>query len=416
MELKDRVPQRVKNWYHLGQAIVARALYGGVGRNVKVIGVTGTNGKTTTVRLIAEVLEAAGYRVARASTIDFKIGDKEWVNTTKYTNLPVFAVQKFLRRATRAKCDYVVFETSSHALDQHRVWGVPYALAVITNVTREHLDYHKTMRGYRQAKRRLFERAAEGIVNADMEDPEEFRCTRQKRCLTYSTHDPQANVLAESIETTMEGSKFTVDGERFELHLPGTFNLENALAAIAVGVHEGISLPVIARGIAKVTGVPGRMERIENHRGLTILVDYAVTPDSLEKLYQLVRQMKAAASNRIIAVFGSCGERDRGKRPIMGEIVSGAADVVILTNEDPYREDPMRIIHEIAAGVRGKRVGVDYFKILDRRKAIQKALSLARPGDIIVVTGKGAEEVMAIGVKRIPWNDRRVIEELLEMR
>ena len=406
----------MKNWYHLSQAVLAVTWFGRPGKKLKVIGVTGTNGKTTTTRLIAEVLEAAGHTVARASTVDFKIGDRVWVNKTKYTTLSAWTVQKFLRRAVKAGCEYAILETSSHALDQYRVWGVPYTLAVITNVTREHLDYHRTMEGYRAAKRRLFDQAVAGIVNTDMEDPKEFHCTRSKRCLTYGLRDPQANVLAEAVETTLEGSTFTVDGERFVLHLPGTFNMENALAAIAVGVHEGIPLPVIAKGIANVTCVPGRMERIPNHRGLTILVDYAVTPDSLEKLYQLVRQMRVGPSNRIIAVFGSCGERDRGKRPLMGEIVSSVADIVILTNEDPYREDPMRIIHEIAHGVRGKRGGVDYFKILDRRKAIKKALDLAQPGDVVVVTGKGAEEVMAVGAKRIPWNDRRVIEELLERR
>jgi UDP-N-acetylmuramoyl-L-alanyl-D-glutamate--2,6-diaminopimelate ligase len=410
---KDRTPQWMKNQYHLLQAIVANVWFGFPSRKLKVIGVTGTNGKTTTTRLISAILEAAGHRVARASTIDFQIGEKHWVNTTKYTTLSAWSVQKFLRRAVRAQCEYVVLETSSHALDQKRVWGVRYQTAVVTNMTREHLDYHKTMEAYAKTKAQLFAMAKKAIVNADMEYAELFLAPKQlKERSTYSTLDPQANVLAEQIVLTSTGSTCIVDGIAFELHLPGQFNIENALAAIAVGVSEGIPLQTSAEALKKIAGIPGRMEYVANTRGISILIDYAVTPDSLEKLYELVTRGKKTTS-KIIAVFGSCGERDRGKRPIMGEIVSSFADVVILTNEDPYREDPRRIIKEISKGVRGKTRGKNYFHILDRRAALAKALKLAQPGDTIVVTGKGAEETMALGNKRIPWNDRSVIEELL---
>ena len=413
--LKDRVPQRAKNWYHLIQAVIANVCFGFPSHTLKVIGVTGTNGKTTVTRLVSVVLEEAGYRVARASTIDFQVGDIHEVNSTKYTTMSAWAVQKFLRRAIRAKCEYVVLETSSHALDQERVWGVRYRTAVITNVTREHLDYHHTMEEYARVKRRLFEWASIAVVNADMEHPENFlEPSTLTRRFTYSISDPQANILAEQIVATEAGSTFDVDGVEFVLHLPGKFNIENALAAIAVGVSEGISLQTLAGALKKITGIPGRMEYIPNHRNLSILIDYAVTPDSLEKLYELISHNKKSSTNKIIAVFGACGERDRGKRPMMGEIVSSYADVVILTNEDPYREDPKRIIHEIAKGVKGKTLGKNYFRILDRRKAIAKALKLAQPGDMLVVTGKGAEETMAIGTKLIPWNDRKVIEGLLQ--
>ncbi len=429
MTLKDRVPQRLKNWYHLGQAVVAcvrfgfparnatHSVAGGPSRKLKVIGVTGTNGKTTTTRLISAILEAAGHTVARASTIDFQIGDQQWVNKTKYTTLSAWSVQKFLWRARKAGCEYVVLETSSHALDQNRVWGVRYRTAVVTNVTREHLDYHRTMEEYAKAKRRLFEWVETAVVNADMDFAESFLAPKNlKRRLTYSTLDPQANVLAERIVMRPDGSEFMVDGVAFALHLPGGFNIENALAAIAVGVSEDVSLATCAEALARIEGIPGRMEYVPNQRGISILVDYAVTPDSLEKLYRLIAEGRKSGTGRIIAVFGSCGERDRGKRPLMGEIVSSFADIVILTNEDPYREDPRRIIKEIAKGVKGKTRGESYFHILDRRAALQKALQLAQAGDTLVVTGKGAEETMALGEKRIPWNDRRVIEELLNLR
>lgn len=201
--------------------------------------------------------------------------------------------------------------------------------------------------------------------------------------------------------------------------MPGEFNIENALAAICVGISEDINLDTCAQALGKIQGVPGRMEYVSNDKGLNIIVDYAVTPDSLEKLYSLMRTLRVQKGHevsKIIAVFGSCGERDRGKRPIMGEIVSKYADFIILTNEDPYYEDPLRIVDEVASGVKNKKENINFWKILDRRAAIKKALRLAGPGDFVVVTGKGAEETMAVGSKRILWNDKKVIlEELVKI-
>jgi UDP-N-acetylmuramoyl-L-alanyl-D-glutamate--2,6-diaminopimelate ligase len=411
--LKKLVPQFVKNFYHLVQAVAANIQYGFPGRRLKVIGITGTNGKTTTTQLITKILEEAGHKVAMASTINFKLGDKEWVNTSKYTTLSSFQVQKFLRQAVAARCEYAVLETSSHALDQYRVWGVPYTAAVITNVTREHLDYHHTMAKYRKAKKRLFAQARIAIVNRDMESPEEFLEGEHDRRLAYSLLDSRAEVLAHKLMAGLEGSTFEVDGQAFTLHLPGLFNVENALAAIATGLSQNISLETMSQALAKVQRVPGRMEEVPNSLGIKILIDYAVTPDSLEKLYSLIHQMKPSEASKIIAVFGACGERDRGKRPIMGEIVSSYADYIILTNEDPYHEDPRRIVREIRLGIHNKTPQTNLWVIMDRRKAIQKALKLAQPGDVVVVTGKGAEETMAIGDERLSWNDRKVIEEIL---
>ncbi len=411
--LKQAVPQGIKNLYHWALALLACRYYGFPGRRLKVIGVTGTNGKTTTVQFVTAILEAAGHRVAMASTINFQVGERRWINKTKFTTLSSWAVQRFLHEAAEAGCQYAVLETSSHALDQHRVWGIPYAVGVLTNVTREHLDYHRTMARYRDAKKKLFRAARISVLNADMESPDEFARAASGRYLFYSTLSPQAGVYAENIEETIEGSAFSIGGTPFTLRVPGRFNIENALAAVSVGLTQNIPLPVMAGALAKIDGVPGRLEQVPNDRGLTILVDYAVTPDSLDKLYTLVGQMRRAPDRKTIAILGACGERDRGKRPIMGEIVASRADIVILTNEDPYHEDPERILDEIAAGLGSKKLGTDYFRILDRRQAIRQALHMAESGDTLVVTGKGAEETMAIGSRRVKWNDRRVIEEEL---
>lgn len=412
--LKQLVPQRVKNvFYHLPLAVFAAAWFGFPGRKLKVIGITGTNGKTTTTQLTMKILQEAGKKVAMASTINFVMDGEEKVNTSKFTTLSGWQLERFLREAVDIGCEYAVIETSSHAIDQYRTFGIPYEIAVMTNVTREHLDYHQTMMEYRSVKRKLFERAKMAVVNFDMEAPEEYLNARpyEKR-LSYSTHDPQANVLAEHVKLNLRGSEFFIEETKFTLALPGLFNVENGLASIGVGSLLGIDLETMSQALANVTIVPGRMESIANHLGITILIDYAVTPDSLEKLYQLVSQMKGEG-NRIIALLGACGERDRGKRPMMGEIVSSYADVLILTNEDPYYEDPEQILDDIEKGI-VKTSGKEYFRIFDRREAIAKALAIAMSGDIVVITGKGAEETMKIGAKLIPWNDARVVQEELK--
>lgn len=417
------VPQGIKNQYHLMRAIAACAYFGFPGKKLKVIGVTGTNGKTTTTQFIARILEHAGKKVAVASTIDFQIGERKWGNASKFTTLSPWKLQKFLSEAAEAGCEYAVLETSSHALDQHRVRGVPYAIAVMTNVTREHLDYHKTMKEYRRAKRALFLLADRAVINLDMEEPEYFHVDPEKPAIFYSVKDPGTHLFAEKIELDFKGTEFIVDDTRFHLNVPGLFNIENALAALGVARLLGIDFAVAAEALGSIVGVPGRMELVPNALGADIIIDYAVTPDAFEKLYASILPLKIPGT-KIIHIFGACGERDRGKRPQMGEIVSGYADIVILTNEDPYYEDPEQIIDDIEQGVTKKKparitprsgVGGDknYFRIFDRREAIRKALALAEIGDIILITGKGAEMTMARGSERLPWNERKVIEEEL---
>lgn len=416
------VPQSFKNYYHLMLAVSASVWYGFPGKKLKVIGVTGTNGKTTTTQFIARILATAGKKAAMASTINFRIGEREWVNDSKFTTMSSWKLQRFLRDAVREGSEYAVIETSSHALDQNRVWGIPYEIAVMTNVTREHLDYHETMARYRAAKCRLFKRAKQAVVNLDMEDPQ-FFCRAEGKTVTYSTKDSQAQLLARDVTLDFKGTEFTVDETRFHLNIPGLFNIENALAALGVARLLDIDPAIASGALASVMGVPGRMELVPNHMNADILIDYAVTPDAFEKLYASILPLKIPGS-QIIHVFGACGERDRGKRPQMGEIASSYADIIILTNEDPFHEDPERIIDDIEKGISKKKLNParltapsavgGYFRIFDRREAIHKALALAEIGDIVLVTGKGAEVSMALGDTRIPWSERQVIEEELE--
>jgi len=410
--MKKLVPQSIKNLYHLAQAMLANFMYGFPSKSIKVIGVTGTNGKTTTAQMIAKILEEAGKNIAMASTINFKIGGKEWKNLSHFTTLSPFVLQKFIRKAVKADCEYLVLETSSHAIDQYRIWGVDYKTAVVTNITREHLDYHETMEKYREAKSRLFKGAEFAIVNGDMEKAEDFLRLDNKNKIIYSARNSKANVFAVDINLNISSSKFLINNIHFKLNLPGDFNIENALAAISVGVSENISLETCAKALEKIKSVPGRMEYIENNKDLNILVDFALTPDALEKLYALLEKTKKPGA-KIIAVFGSCGERDRGKRPIMGEIVSRFADFIIVTNDEPYHENPAQIIREITAGIKNKKEGVSLLIIPDRREAIRKALQLGKADDIIAVTGMGAEESMVVGDQKIPWDDRKVIREEL---
>lgn len=411
--MKKIIPQKLKNIYHLIQAILANFIYGFPSRKIKVIGVTGTNGKTTVVQMIVKILEEANYKVAAASTINFKIDQAEWVNKTKFTTLSSFQVQRFINNAVKKGCHYLVLETSSHSLDQYRIWGIDYKIAVITNVTREHLDYHETMEEYRRAKEKLFSKSKIAIVNLDMDKPEDFLKFDNEKKITYSLKKSEADVKAEDIKYSAKGSQFMVNGSQIILNLPGKFNIENALAAICACMAENISLGHMSRALERIKNIPGRFEFIKNDKNINIIIDYAVTPDSLNKLYELIQNINTNKT-KVISVFGSCGERDRGKRPIMGEIVSNYADYVIVTDEDPYRENPKRIIDEICAGIRNKEEGKNFWKIMDRREAIKKALALAGPGDYVVVTGKGAEETMMIGNKMIPWNDKKVISEELQ--
>ncbi|MEI6039895.1 MAG: UDP-N-acetylmuramoyl-L-alanyl-D-glutamate--2,6-diaminopimelate ligase [Candidatus Berkelbacteria bacterium] len=430
--LKQFVSPNFILWTHKVRGILAATYYGYPGRKLKIIGVTGTNGKTTTCNMIARILEKANYRVGMATTINFKIDKEEWVNTSKMTTVSPFALQKFLADCLKAGCHWVIVETTSHAIAQNRNFGIDYQVAVMTNVTHDHLDYHKTFDEYRNTKGQLFNTGKTiNIINHDDERTFEYLEKMPSRTtLSYGTESPERgrkgrpDILAKKIILESTGSMFTVvtptSQIAIDLKLPGKFNIYNALAALSVAYALKIHLDVAKRALDELELVPGRMEKVELGQSFAVLIDYAHTPDALEKVYQTLTMAKKA---RIISVLGSCGDRDKTKRPILGALAGKFADIVIVTNEDPYTEDANKIIEEVAGGVpRGadpkkpKIEGENFFKMLDRKAAIEKAVNLAYKGDIVLITGKGAEECMVVGDHKIPWSDRKIAKDALLKR
>ena len=416
--IKEKSPGFVK-WTHKLRGILAYYAYGMPSKNLRVIGVTGTNGKTTTCHMIAGILQASGEKVGMATTTTFRIGAKEWANVTNMTTMSPFALQSLLAKMVKAGCTYAVVETSSHAIAQYRNWGIRYFAVAMTNVTHEHLDYHKTFNDYVETKTRLFQMHPRvSTVNADDPSFRKFLQYPAGRQLTYSQNS-RADVAARKILPSRNGTVFTLVLPNVQitvdLHLVGLFNVSNALCAAAIAYGLEVSPENIKKGLEAVHAVPGRMEKVEVGQDFTVMIDYAVTPDSLEKLYTT---LKPAVNGRMIAVLGACGDRDKTKRPLMGAVAGRFCDYVVVTDEEPYTEDPQSIIEQVANGVpKGRKTKMkldeDYFIVADRREGIAKALSLAKRGDLVVVTGMGAQEFRVVGSKHLPWSDKKVIREEL---
>ena len=432
--LKKILPSGFINFYHLMQSRIACVRFGFPAQKMIIIGVTGTNGKTTVVNLISSILQGAGYKTAHISSVNFRIGDELWPNLTKMTTISAFHLQSFLAKALKADCQYVVVETTSHAIDQNRVWGIPYDILAFTNLTHDHLDYHHSMTEYRDSKGKLFAKLMKferkpgvkkvSVINAEDPTFEYFWQFPADKKYSYRI-GPRAKadheIIARHTFSDIAGSQFVVEtpfgSAEFVLALPGKFNIENALAAICVGLSQNIDLKYIKVGLERLVQVPGRMEKIEEGQDFGVIVDYAHTPDALQKIYQTVKPL---VPGKIISVLGATGDRDKTKRPIMGALASQWTDIVIVTDEDPYHERPKDIIDQVAAGVpRGKKnqkmvLGQDYYKILNRQKAIKKAIQLAEKDDLVVITGKGAEMCMAVGDKKIPWDERQIVRDELK--
>jgi len=388
-----------------------------------VIGVTGTNGKTTTVNLITNILNTAGYKVGMASTINFQIGETRWINDTKQTTLGPFFLQKTLRQMVKAGCKYAVLEISSHSITQSRINGINIDVAVITNVSPEHIEYHGSFNNYLNTKGQLFQKVSK--------DPRKFGVSK---ILVSNTGDKYFSffnqfvadkkityglksgiVYATDINQKPEGTHFVLHVPNntipVDLRLPGEFNVENALAAAAVAISLQVPLEVVKKGLDESATVAGRFEHVNSGQKYSIIVDYAHTPPALENVFSLYRRL---TPGKLYGVFGATGGgRDKSKRPHMGKVVDKYADYIIVTNDDPYEEDEWGIIDQVSSGI-NRSEGKNFWKIPDRREAIRLALTLAKEGDCVVVAGKGCEEVMMLRGKRIPWNDKIVIKELLE--
>lgn len=397
------------------RAIAAR--YGHPARSLKVIAVTGTNGKTTTVNYLNEILKEAGKKTAMFSTATIEIAGNAKRNDLNATVGTTTRMQQFFRDAKLAHVDWVVMEFPSHAIHQHKLEGVPVEMAIMTNLTQDHLDYHGTMEAYAEVKGRLFAGEPKYIVlNRDdewFEYYDKFTASGQK--ITYGKHF-EAEARIDDIKLYRKGTeaKMTVDHQtKLELatNLPGEFNAYNMAAAVAASYLLGIDLNDIVEGVANLEAVPGRFERVVEDLPYDVVVDYAHTPDGLEKLLQAAR---AITKNRVVLVFGACGDRDKGKRPIMGKIAAELSDRIFLTDEESYNEDPDQIRHMIYDGIESVRGGaMKTTEIADRREAIEKALSVAKKGDTVLITGMGHEIYRIVEGNKIPWNDSDIVRELL---
>lgn len=402
--------------YRRGRVRAVSTLYGNPARSLRVIGVTGTNGKTTTVNFLNEILKEAGLRTAMFSTAVIEVGGTRKRNDLNVTVATTSQMQRFFRRAKKAKVDFVILEFPSHALQQHKLDTVPVEVAIMTNLTQDHLDYHKTMENYAAAKAKLFERQPKFIVlNRDDEwfdYFDQFEAEAQK--ITYGKHD-DADAHIDRVKLFRKGTEadLTIDHQTklaLATVLPGEFNAYNMVAAASAAYLLGLNLEDIAEGIANLEEVPGRFERIEEATNFDVIVDYAHTPDALEKLLQTTKKI---TKHRVILVFGACGDRDKGKRPIMGEIAAREADRILLTDEESYNEDPEAIRQQIYEGIEKGKGTVKTTEVADRREAIKKALRLAKKGDTVLITGMGHEVYRIVEGKRIPWNDSQVVRELL---
>lgn len=407
----------IEDNYRKARSRVVSARYGNPAKHLKVIAVTGTNGKTTTVNFINEILKEAGFRTAMFSTAVLEMDGKSKVNDLNATVGTTSRMQRFFRTAKKAKVDYVVMEFPSHAIDQHKLDTVPIEVAVMTNLTQDHLDYHGTMEQYAATKAKLFERSPNYIVlNRDDEWFDYFDThAAEIHKITYGKHS-EAEAKIDEIGLYRKGTEafVTIDHQtKLELatNLPGEFNAYNMVAAASVAYLLGIKLSDIQEGVANLEAIPGRFERIQADVPYDIVVDYAHTPDALEKILIATKEV---TKNRVILVFGATGDRDKGKRPIMGEIAATRADRIILTDEESYFEDPAAIRAQVFDGIERTRGGaMKTTEIADRKEAIKKALGLAKRGDTVLITGMGHEQYRIINGNREPWNDGDIVKELL---
>ena len=410
----------------LALANLSCAFYDYPSNKMCTIGVTGTDGKTTTCNLISSLLETAGHRTGLMTTANFKISGQEWDNTTRQSTLEALEIQEMLRRMLDAHVTHAVIESTSHGLELKRVYGCAFDVGVVTNITHEHLEFHKTIEAYRRAKARLFEMLDPqrdkglgahpvAILNRDDISYNVLKPYCRVPILDYGIDTPAA-VRAVDTQLYAHRTRFRVilpEAEGIvETPLVGRFNVSNCLAAIAAVYSQGVDLATIIRGLADARGVPGRMERIDEGQPFAVIVDYAHTPDSLQKVLATLRPL---TSGKLIAVFGSAGERDVQKRPMMGKVAAQMADFFVITDEDPREEDREKILQAIAAGAsaEGKREGKDFLCIADRTAAIREAFQHASAGDTVLLAGKGHEQSIIIGREKLPWDDRKVAREQL---
>lgn len=413
-ELPFPVPQIIAPNSRRAMAILAAKLYGWPAKELRVVGVTGTNGKTTTTYMVKTIAEKCGLKVGLIGTIRNIIGDR--VISTQRTTPESTELQEIMRMMADEGVDLVVMEVSSHSLDQERVYGIEFEIGGFTNLTQDHLDYHKTFDNYLAAKRKLFERSAFAVVNADDPHSQKLLEGLDVPRMTYAVREP-ADIYANDIEICVRDVEFDmttpIGSAHVSVPIPGLFNVFNAMLAAGICIRLGFPIEKIAEGLADVSGVTGRMESLPTEGfPFSVILDFAHTPDGLINLLTSVREF---AKGRVISVFGCGGDRDHAKRPIMGEAAGRYSDFCVVTSDNPRTEDPMSIIGNVLDGV--NKTAVEYVVIQNRREAIKYALTHARPDDVVVLAGKGHETYQEIMNVKYPFDEKVVVAELLdEMR
>lgn len=412
VEAKGATVIKVKNTREMMPLLAAR-FYGRPTEHLRLVGLTGTNGKTTITYFIKSVLDEAQKKTGLLGTISTKIGDKEFMSSR--TTPESLDLQKLFCEMVRMEIDYAVMEVSSHSLELGRVDGCKFHIGVFTNLTQDHMDFHKTIENYRNAKKKLFYKTTgANIINIDDEHGRIIAkeiSSLETRLLTYGI-DNKADIMAKDIHIDAKGVRFTMVTPDYEIQLenriPGKFSVYNSLAAAAVAYVEGIDGEIIRRGLANAAVVPGRSEVVNIDKPYTVIVDYAHSPDGLENILNAVREY---AKGRIITLFGCGGDRDKEKRPMMGEIAGRLSDYCIVTSDNPRTEDPGEIIRQAEYGV--KTTGCRYVCIENRKEAIRHALEIARENDIILLAGKGHETYQVLKDRTIPFDEKEIVQELI---
>lgn len=456
-KIKKIIPKKVfralQPGYHFLLSLVSAMVYSRPSEELIVIGVTGTTGKTTVVYLIAKMLESCGYKVGYTSTAMFNDGKNEWLNDKKMTMLGRFFTQKIMRQMVKNGCQYAIIETSSEGIRQFRHRFINYDVLVFTGLYPEHIESHGSFEKYRAEKEKLFaylKSCATKFVDEEMKivkpksELQKTELTRVKKATVINGDDENSlnfikyfseqrliigknkNIVSlskgsdqvaiyDDIESSRQGTSFSFMGNIVSLQLLGAFNATNAMLALGVGMVRDIDTKKLIKGLEEVKGIPGRLEKIDEGQDFTVIVDYAFEPKAVGKLYETI---KLIPHGKIIHVLGSAGGgRDVARRPKLGELAGKNADVVIITNEDPYDDDPKTIIDQVSLGAEkaGKKNNENLFKILDRKEAIQKAIALAEAEDVVLITGKGSEQAICVADgKMVPWDDRNVVREVLK--
>lgn len=395
-----------KNAAHLSLAVFANIINGFPGKLPTIIGVTGTDGKTTTSLLLYHILNSSGKKAAVISTVGAIIGDTTYNTGFHVTTPSSFTIQRYLRLAFKKGCTHIILEVTSHALDQHRAWGIQFDVGILTNITHEHLDYHKTYSNYVKAKLKLLTNSKIAIVNSNGEWMKMVEDTiPSKNLITYSLKKVRDH------DVSIKDLPFKVD-----TNLLGEFNMENILAASIAAMHLNIDSEKIANAIKSFTPPKGRQDIVENKK-IKVMIDFAHTPNSFLKILPSVKKI---TKGRLIHVFGSAGKRDVSKRPEMGNASAIFSDVIVLTAEDPRNEEVTDINRDIESGIlqfeKSRKIKKEKYSILDREEAIKFAVDMAKPGDTVIITGKGHEESMNINGREIPWSDHDIVNKYLSKK